>query len=88
MIRLPCPHCGRRNSNEFRYVGDVRERPDGFETTEAEFRRYLYEHENPLGWVRERWFHTAGCRRFVCIERHTMTNECRAAPSGTDAVAP
>jgi heterotetrameric sarcosine oxidase delta subunit len=88
MIRIPCPHCGRRNSNEFRYVGDTRTRPEGAEMTKHEFRRYLYEQNNTLGWVRERWFHAAGCRRFVCIERHTMTNECRPVAIGADGLAP
>jgi heterotetrameric sarcosine oxidase delta subunit len=82
MIRIPCPNCGPRNSHEFRYVGEPQPRPEGADVTPAEFRRYLYERNNTLGWVRENWFHGAGCRRYIKIERHTLTNECRAAGAG------
>ena len=84
MIRIPCPHCGPRNSQEFRYSGEPRPRPVGDDVTPAQFRAYLYERSNTLGWVRENWFHTAGCRRFIRIERHTLTNECR--PASTDTI--
>jgi heterotetrameric sarcosine oxidase delta subunit len=82
MIRIPCPHCGPRNSQEFRYSGEPHPRPVGDGVTPAEFRRYLYERTNALGWVSENWFHTAGCRRFIRIERHTLTNECRPVGFG------
>lgn len=78
MLQIPCIHCGVRNSTEFRYVGEVGPRPDPTTTDQAEWRRYLYEKSNPAGWQTERWFHTAGCRRFLIVERNTMTNEIRA----------
>jgi heterotetrameric sarcosine oxidase delta subunit len=77
VIRIPCPYCGPRNSTEFRHVGEPRNRPATVGTDRAEWRRYLYVHDNPLGWTRETWFHTAGCRRFIEVERHTGTNESR-----------
>ena len=54
------------------------ESPDPTTTDQAEWRRYLYEKSNPAGWQTERWFHTAGCRCFLIVERNTMTNEIRA----------
>jgi heterotetrameric sarcosine oxidase delta subunit len=56
----------------------VRCRPDGAEIEPAEWRRYLYLRRNPAGWTTETWFHQAGCRRFLTVERHTLTNEIRA----------
>ncbi len=78
MIVLACPHCGPRNASEFRYVGELRSRPDPNATSPAEWRSYLYVQTNPAGWVTERWYHRAGCRRYLVVERHTVTNEVRS----------
>jgi sarcosine oxidase, subunit delta len=75
---IPCPHCGQRNVSEFAYKGEARPRPDPRSVTPAEWRDYLYTHANPAGWISEGWYHRAGCRRFISIERHTVTNEIRA----------
>jgi heterotetrameric sarcosine oxidase delta subunit len=77
MMLLPCPHCGARNVSEFRYAGEAKARPDPATVTSAQWRRYLYFPANALGWVRETWYHTAGCQRYFLIERHTGTNETR-----------
>ena len=79
MILLPCPYCGPRNASEFRYVGEISERPDPNETGIEEWRAYLYARNNPAGWTTETWFHSAGCRQHLVIERHTVTNEVRAS---------
>lgn len=79
MICIPCPHCGPRNSAEFRHVGEAGSRPDPATTSPQEWRAYLYERSNPAGWTTESWFHTMGCRRFLRVERHTVTNEIRPA---------
>ncbi|WP_232664067.1 sarcosine oxidase subunit delta [Pseudonocardia sp. TRM90224] len=79
MIELPCPWCGPRGVSEFRYVGEGATRPDPATATPQEWRAYLYLHENARGWVRENWYHTAGCRRFFKLERETESNETRAA---------
>lgn len=79
MILLPCPWCGPRNADEFRHLGEARQRPDGATVPINQWRKYLYERDNPCGWVTEQWFHRAGCRRYVTVERHTMTNEVRGA---------
>ncbi len=79
MILLPCPYCGQRNASEFRYVGEVSERPDPNATAAGEWRAYLYVRDNPAGWTTETWFHSAGCRQHFAAERHTVTNEVRAS---------
>jgi len=79
MILLPCPYCGLRNSAEFRYVGEVSERPDPNETRVEEWRAYLYARNNPAGWTTETWYHSAGCRQHFVTERHMVTNEVRTS---------
>jgi heterotetrameric sarcosine oxidase delta subunit len=80
MIQLPCPWCGDRDASEFRYSGEVLSRPDPVTTTPAEWRAYLYLRGNKRGWVTERWYHRAGCRRYLVIERDTSSDEVRGAP--------
>ncbi|HEV7861228.1 MAG TPA: sarcosine oxidase subunit delta [Acidimicrobiia bacterium] len=82
MIRLPCPHCGPRNASEFRYLGEDRERPDPADATPQEWRTNLYRRVNPAGWTTETWHHSVGCRAFLTVERHTVTNEIRSCVSG------
>jgi sarcosine oxidase, subunit delta len=79
MILLPCPHCGPRNVSEFHYAGELSARPDPDETTPEEWRAFLYLRENPAGWTTETWFHRAGCRQHLVVERHTTTNEVRTS---------
>jgi len=84
VILIPCPHCGPRNSDEFVWAGERARRPDPAATTmtPAEWRAYLYERVNPAGWTTETWYHRFGCRRYLVVERHTVTNEIRrCAPS-------
>lgn len=75
MMLLPCPWCGPRNVAEFGYLGETAARPDPNTAGPREWRSYLYEVANPRGWTVERWFHRAGCRKYVTLERHTATNE-------------
>jgi sarcosine oxidase subunit delta len=79
LILVPCPWCGRRNSQEFRYVGEAKARPDPASTTPDEWRAYLYLKANPADWVIETWFHRSGCRRYLSVERHTVTNVIRSS---------
>jgi len=87
VILIPCPYCGPRNSNEFAYSHERTPRPSPATTSQAEWRAYLYDKRNPAGWTSETWYHRAGCRKFLRVERHTVSNEIRgcepAAPLGT-----
>ena len=76
---LPCPWCGPRHATEFRFHGAVGTRPDPATTTPEQWRRYLYLHDNPRGWQTESWYHGSGCRRFLTVERDTLTHEVRSA---------
>lgn len=83
MLVITCPHCGPRNSNEFSFSGELTSRP-GAGTDEAAWRRYLYEKTNGAGWQAEQWFHVAGCRRFLILDRDTTTNEIRSVMDSAD----
>lgn len=85
MFRIPCPHCGLRNASEFRHLGEGRTRPDPQTATPAQWRGYLYEQHNVAGWSVESWYHAFGCRRFISVERHTVTNEARPVSCAPNA---
>jgi sarcosine oxidase, subunit delta len=68
---LRCPNCGERNVSEFRYGGEARPRPG--DSTPAEWAAYLYMRANPLGTLREWWYHRSGCGCWFVAERHTQT---------------
>jgi sarcosine oxidase subunit delta len=77
MLRIPCPWCGTRDEAEFRYRGDAtRSRPTATGTL-ADFTRYTYGRDNPLGWHLEWWLHVGGCRGLLKVERHTLSHEIR-----------
>ena len=84
MILLACPHCGSRNAAEFRYLGELVHRPDAATATAEAWRAYLYRRRNPAGWVTETWLHRAGCRKFLIVERHTVTNEVRSVRAAAE----
>ena len=71
---IPCPHCGSRPREEFTIKGDaslVRPSPDaGAEAWHA----YTHLRENPRGLHREYWHHSSGCRRWLVVERHTVSH--------------
>lgn len=85
MLLIVCPHCGPRNSDEFSFLGERSSRPVAGTTTAAEWRHYLYLKDNAAGWQGERWFHIAGCRRFLDVERDTVTNEIRSVRDVAEA---
>jgi heterotetrameric sarcosine oxidase delta subunit len=93
VIQLDCPNCGPRNVAEFRYVGERHVRPDPATADPSTWRAYLYVRANPAGWTDETWLHRSGCRRYLTVERHTVTNEVRGVreasrPGGPSGVHP
>lgn len=78
-MRLICPWCGERDAGEFTYKGDASvKRPTMDNESEADHAAYIYDRENPVGWHRENWQHTGGCRAHVTVERHTVTHEVKS----------
>jgi sarcosine oxidase, subunit delta len=70
-LRIPCPTCGDRSVLEFRFGGEVPEVPDGITDPAARDLDRGWMRTNALGVVTERWFHEAGCRRWLTLVRDT-----------------
>ena len=81
-MRIPCPYCGNRDSQEFAYRGDAGlNRPPG----EEGFFDYVYLRDNPAGPIREHWYHVNGCRNFLVVSRDTRTHEISGAVLAAEA---
>ena len=74
MHELDCPNCGRRPLEEFVFGGERRPVP-AWITDEAD-RDFdeVWIFENPDGPTTERWFHAAGCRRWLTVDRDTSVD--------------
>ena len=75
-MRIACPYCGERGSEEFTYLGDATPvRPDPYQPAPGEaFHTYVYLRENPAGTHRELWYHGSGCRSWLVVTRDTRTH--------------
>lgn len=70
-MRIPCPHCGERDLQEFVYRGDAAPvRPTG----DAGMVDYVYLRDNPRGPIAEHWYHAQGCRQWLTVRRDTATH--------------
>ena len=73
-MRIACPCCGDRPSDEYSYLGDATlERPEG-DDMEA-WHHYVYLRDNPRGPHFEYWQHVGGCRAWLVVHRDTLTHE-------------
>ena len=80
MMLIPCPFCGPRNEDEFTCWSEVVPRPaEPSSLSDAEWVDYVYKHRNPKGPVQEQWWHARGCRRWILVERDTLTHEIASA---------
>ncbi|HIP22572.1 MAG TPA: sarcosine oxidase subunit delta [Rhodobacteraceae bacterium] len=67
-MRINCPHCGARDSREFKYFGDAKTaRGDDFAST--------YLRDNPTGEHTELWQHVSGCRAWLEVVRNVTTHK-------------
>jgi sarcosine oxidase, subunit delta len=80
MLLIRCPWCGERDEVEFGYGGQahVAYPADADALTDAEWAEYVFMRDNPKGPFAERWVHSAGCRRWFNVVRHTVTHEIRS----------
>ena len=74
MHTLDCPRCGRRPLDEFTFGGERRPTADWL--TDPDDRDFddVWVLENPAGVATERWFHAAGCRRWLTVRRDTSVD--------------
>jgi heterotetrameric sarcosine oxidase delta subunit len=71
---LCCPNCGDRSVYEFRFGGEVKERPAPDAPT-VEWVNYRYSRINAAGVQAEWWFHRSGCGQWLRAVRNTILNE-------------
>lgn len=71
MHELACPRCGRRPLDEFVFGGERRPvSPTLTDPDDIDFDGVMLV-DNPDGPATERWFHAAGCRRWLTVVRDT-----------------
>ena len=80
-MRIPCPFCGERESNEFAYLGDANAtRPDpALPDAQGKFFEAVYLRDNPAGTHEDLWYHASGCRSWLRVTRNTRTHEILGA---------
>lgn len=71
---ITCPNCGPRPVEEYRFGGEIPAVPDSVEGADARNVDYVWFFNNPQGPEVERWFHDAGCRRWLTLRRDTATD--------------
>jgi heterotetrameric sarcosine oxidase delta subunit len=71
---LRCPHCGERSVYEFRFGGEIKERP-ALDAPAREWVDYRFNRANTAGVQTEWWFHQSGCRQWLQAVRNTLSNE-------------
>lgn len=72
---ITCPHCGTRPKEEFAIKGDAsRTRPSPAAPAE-DWQKFVYIRDNPKGRNVEYWHHVLGCRRWLVVDRDTLTHE-------------
>jgi heterotetrameric sarcosine oxidase delta subunit len=74
MMQIPCPHCGPRAQTEFVYERTV-DSVTPLNAAPADAMKTLFTRANPRGPDDEIWRHTFGCRAWMVITRHRVTNE-------------
>lgn len=79
-LMINCPNCGRRPYTEYWFEGEVPDAqidaaaPASVASLRADYER-VWLRRNDAGVQPERWFHFAGCRRMLTVQRDTRTNE-------------
>jgi len=80
MLQIKCPWCGERPETEFHYGGEAHivrpEKPE--DLSDTEWAEFLFMRRNIKGAFAERWNHSAGCRRWFNVMRHTVSHEILA----------
>ena len=90
MLLIPCPWCGPREEEEFRSGGEagVTLPAQDVEAGSSLVASYLFFRSNPKGLFHERWYHAHGCRRWLSIQRSTITHEFESEPVAIGRFAP
>jgi sarcosine oxidase, subunit delta len=74
MLWITCPNCGDRPVEEYRFGGEMPTVPEHVTDPDERDLDYVWFFDNRKGPSIERWFHHAGCRRWLTLQRDT-TND-------------
>lgn len=74
MLWIDCPRCGLRPIAEYRFGGELRGTPPWITDPVQRNVDYVWMYDNVEGIATERWFHDAGCRRWLTVRRDTNTD--------------
>lgn len=77
MMQFTCPYCGPRAQAEFVYERTV-DSVVPLDAAPKEAMEILFTRTNPRGVDAEIWRHTYGCRAWMVVTRHRVTNEIHA----------
>ena len=72
---ISCPHCGTRPKEEFTIKGDASISRPAPNADAEDWYDYVYLRDNPKGRHSEYWHHSSGCRRWLIVERDTVTHK-------------
>lgn len=77
MMSIPCPCCGLRNQDEFRWGGQAHVARPGCpaDVSDSDWARYLHIRKNIRGVEFERWQHLYGCGLWFHLARDTRTHQ-------------
>lgn len=82
-MRITCPYCGPRGSEEYVCHGDATPtRP----SSDDGWYEFVYLRANPKGRHRELWYHVSGCRSWLVVTRDTSTHEVVATELAREAI--
>lgn len=76
-MQIACPHCGPRAQTEFSYERTV-DSVVPLTAAPQDAMKTLFTRTNPRAPDEEIWRHTYGCRAWMVITRHRVTNEISA----------
>ncbi|MEM9202102.1 MAG: sarcosine oxidase subunit delta [Actinomycetota bacterium] len=79
-LRIPCPTCGPLPIDHWVH-GEIPVVPDSITEPDARDLDRAYMHNNERGVVREAWFCSGGCRRWVTLWRDTVNDTFVDPPS-------
>ena len=75
---ISCPHCGVRPKEEFTIRGDASLARPAADADAGTWYDYVYLRDNPRGRHKEYWHHSSGCRRWLIVERDTVSHAVHA----------
>ena len=74
MLLIACPWCGPRDEDEFLNGAEAEVARPGAGGDDDAWADYLFFHDNPKGWLLERWRHAYGCGQWFNLVRDTVTH--------------